>query len=742
MRLRSDAPEFLNQLCLGPPDLDIVDTFFLNVVLGKRPTLGHRMLARLAGPLRINTALTTNFDDLLERALEETDNLFTVFDVHVDTGLPPYRDMQGKNALVKLHGGRYGLRADYSLDRPPTDDDLRHFVSYFADRPISADEWYDVRRSGSRFAARRHLLVVGVSAGDERINVMVRAAIESLSGFQVFWVAYGSEDVRAATRLLERLFEGAAWQPAGGPRFAVVRHKFQGLLFLQIYQALMSALPASGAIFPSAPRLPVPPELTHARGDDERLTRFAGLVHRRIDACFSATVESTPPLRTVIVHGARGDYFGAVTAAARVFDGELDRGRQSVWIDLDEVSSCTDLFEVVLHTVARKAGIVDWLPVVLQSEHSDRSGIEAAQMREIARITNHPHRQWIVFLNARSGAGANLDRLDGYEEQRRARPNGWLDRHQAELGESDDRTACGEALLAFLKRLCGEDCPNVAVVLLCYSGPGGLMDMVASELCGMPPPLQLTERLLEDFHALEGIAERALDFAQRDPARRRFLYALCLCNKVRYAALFWSWPFHVPKGGGDSSSRLRISAATGWLAELEEQHVIRRKLGGFIWMHCDIRNALRRGLPERHDDCRQSTAEIHHGLAEWYRKLLVASDEPLAAFEVVYHRCRQVVELLRNPTVDVGPILEALTDARRALHLGRDAMLSWGFSKGLCRRLSQIRNDYLKEIESALDALWGGATERGAVADRPIAICLIAIEPGHCPRGRRECRGL
>lgn len=704
LRLRSDAPEFLNQLRLGPPDLDIVDTFFLNVVLGKRPTLGHRMLARLAGPLRINTALTTNFDDLLERALEETDNLFTVFDVHVDTGLPPYRDMQGKNALVKLHGGRYGLRADYSLDLPPTDDDLRHFVSYFADRPISAEEWYDARRSGSHFAARRHLLVVGVSAGDERINIMVRAAIESLSDFQVFWVAYRSEEVRAATKLLQRLFQDAS-PPDSASRFAVVRHKFQGLLFLEIYQVLMSALPASGAIFPSAPRLPVPPELIHARGDEERLKGFAELVHQRIDACFGPTAQSAPVIRTIIVHGRRGDYFGAVSAAARVFEGELDRGRQSVWIDLDEVSSCTDLFEMVLHTVARKAGIVDWLPVVLQREHSDRSGIETTQMREIARITNNPHRQWVVFLNARSGAGVNLDRPEGYEERRRAQPNGWLDLRQSDLGDGDDPTASGEALLAFLMRVSGEDCPNVAVVLLCYSGPGGLMGMVRSDLCGTPPPLELTERLLQDFHALEGIVERALEFSRGDDARRRFLYSLCLANKVRYAALFWSWTFHAPGALRDSSSRHRIDAANSWLTELEERHVIRRKLGGFIWMHCDIRNALRQKLSELYEDCRQSTAEIHHGLAEWYRKLLVTSDEPLAAFEVVYHRCRQVVELLRGCPVDVGPILEALTDARRALHLGRHAMLAWGFTKGLCRRLAQVRDDYLEEVQHALDAI-------------------------------------
>jgi hypothetical protein len=182
-------------LRLGPPDLDIVDTFFLNVVDGKKPTLGHHMLARLAGPLRINTVLTTNFDELLEQAFAETGNELIVFDVHVESGLPPYRNMQNKNSLVKLHGGRYGLRADYSLDKPPTDDDLRHFVSYLAARHIEPSLW---RERNIPIPARRHLIVCGMSGNDPRITLMIREAVERLTGLKIFWIGFSERDEKTA----------------------------------------------------------------------------------------------------------------------------------------------------------------------------------------------------------------------------------------------------------------------------------------------------------------------------------------------------------------------------------------------------------------------------------------------------------------------------------------------------------------------------------------------------------------
>ena len=732
----STTDQSQHQLYLGAPNLDIIDTFFLNVVENKRPTLGHRMLARLAGPLRINAVLTTNFDDLLEQAFAETDNIFTTFDVHVDTGLPPYRDLEGRNAIVKLHGGRYGLRADYSLDRPPNDDDVRQFVSYLAGREISESEWYESR--GGRqskghvihrhpIAAKRHLLVVGLSASDERINSMLRTACETLSEFKVFWVSYRKDAAAGAADLLHRLFFNDQKRTPTSPAphktecYSVIRHQFPGLLFLQSYQELMHSLPSSRALFPSTPRLPVPPELIDATQHEKALAEYESQVHHRVDECIASTDCNPSLTRVVVMHAPRGRFFGASTAAARVFDQCLDQGKQCVWIDMDEVTSGNDLFEVMLHSIARKAGVTDWMPVLLQTDSSegDKSRIENAQVREIARMTNNPHRKWILFLNGRSGAGINSLDEEEYEAERRKCPNGWLDYKEADIEADADPTASGDSLIQLLKRICGNECPNVTVVLLCYDIrrnnviiDEGFFGRIRSSLTEIRSPIPIAGNALgadDDVEFVTGnLVQNGLNWANEVRHevydRHRFLYSLVLSNRIRYAAMTWSWPFHA----GSRDSALWVGQANTWIDELEMRHVVRRKRGDFIWVHCDIRNALRKLLPKQLPELRDHEARIHDGLAEWYHKLLQSSDDTEAVFEIVYHRCRQCAALLRSRSTlraHEKELLNSLNDARLTLDNARHGMLATGFSKGICRRLQTIRSSLIETLEIQLEKI-------------------------------------
>lgn len=774
LRLRNpgspaDTPN--HALILGPPDLDIVDTFFLNVVEGKQPTLGHRMLARLVGPLRINTVLTTNFDELLEQSFAEMGNQLVVFDVHVESGLPPYRNMQHKNALVKLHGGRYGLRADYSLDKPPTDNDLRHFVSYLAARHIGSSLWGERNKP---IPARRHLIVCGMSGADRRITLMVREAVQRLSGLRIFWIAFSETDEEIARELERQCAElrntDGLLRDDESPWFFIVRHHFPGLLFLRCFQGLTRSLPSSRAIFPSSPRLPVPPELIEtdrrvllagdaapppeadtslmpgvatsrsgdAGSDAENRMAYSDQIAARIKDCVSASVQARNWRRVVFVSGSRGQFLGASTAAAKTFGQELDRGRQCVWIDLDEIASCNDLFEVVLHTVARKAGVTDWMPVLLLTEDSDvnQERVELEQLTEISRLTNNPNRDWVIFLNGRCGAGANFVSTREYERYRECYPNGWLDWRKNEKTDpagfnADGPTTSADAVIGLLDRLCGPKCPNVSVVFLCYEGP--FFEAVCQMMPRFPDPVGIghnelrqpagprdsaqSARNVESSSEIVEMAHRWIDapgteeFKTLDAEpqicrqRQEFLYALSLTNRVRYPASMWTWPFH----WGQEPTPRRVALTDEWLSDLEALHVIRRKRGGFIWMHCDIRNRLRLSIPElkgirdNDDPLQQWTAAIHHGLAEWNQKLLVASDTPSPAFEIVYHRCQQCVAMLEWGQVTHGEeLLAALSDARRALETARPFMLSVGFSKSVCRRLQQVRDTYIAEVEMSL----------------------------------------
>ena len=73
---------------LIPPNYDVIDSFFLHVVTGKRPNLAHNMLCSLTDPLRFRILLTTNFDELIEKAFFEADDELTVIPVHQLAGLP------------------------------------------------------------------------------------------------------------------------------------------------------------------------------------------------------------------------------------------------------------------------------------------------------------------------------------------------------------------------------------------------------------------------------------------------------------------------------------------------------------------------------------------------------------------------------------------------------------------------------------------------------------------------------
>lgn len=677
------------------------------------------MLALLTGPLRITTVLTTNFDELVELAFNQTFNDFTVFDVHVESGLPSYRDMQGQNSLVKLHGGRYGLRADYSLDQPPTDDDLRHFCSYLADRHITSEDWKVVTRNRNKskalIPAARYLLIVGSSISDKRILSMISIAAEVLEGFKVFWVCGRKKTVPDIEAQLSNIFSNSNSRN-NTKSYAVINHQYPGLLFLELFQRITRGLPPRGCIFPSPPRVPVPPEFTlpipeKSVRSEELQSALQNELKQSINKCFSNEHDGEL-LRFVLLHGQQGHFFGAISAASEVFAQEIDGPRQAVWIDLDEIRDCNALFEIMLHTISRKAGISEWIPVLLDSDPSDSRRIADAQINEIARLTNNPSREWIIFLNARSGAGSvNIDNS-------MLSPNGWLD--QIESNDTNaEYTANGQAFWQLLSRVCGNECKNVTVILLCYDGPFLELTNRISEFSNenngsQHHQLIHIERIIkiEDivneiipkkdvpYLDYKDISQRAILWADSSD-KKRFLFCLCLVNRMRYASIVWSWPFHKTQHPTEVWSKM----ADEWLDDLEKKHAVRRKKGGFVWIHCDVRNHLRSKLLESNRFLKTELPTIHNGLSEWYHRLLASSNDPMTAFEIIYHRVNEALARIDKENrgkvgqeKKLNSVLICISDIIRVLEIARPAILSWGFSKGICHELYSLRHVHLAKL--------------------------------------------
>lgn len=736
-----------NRLRLADPDLDLIDRFFLNVVRDKQPTLGHRGLVLLTDLLRIDTVLTTNFDILIERAFRLSSTSYTVFDVHLETGLPPFRHLQGERSVIKLHGGRYGLRADYSLDALPSETDRLRLVSYLAGQVVTSEMFED--SPASPVPSRRHLLVAGFSGNDVRVNKLIETAYLKLDeDFRIFWLAHSQTDVESFKRFRETLEKAAERNGLEFERDRIVclRHPYLGLMFLQLFQYLSHGLPPSGVVFPAPPRLAVPCQplpVNYTDSSEERIKETQWEISQSIEECQRQERQQTDQFRRLVVVRSEQGIQGASTIAAREFDQRMEMHQQCIWIEMDEVSSAGDLFEQILSSVSRKAGIVDWLPLL-------RTDDGAAQVREIRRITDNPDRQWVIFLNSRDGAGSVFSRED---KMRPDRPNGWLDDAPSEMKDAPspfgvpDQSACRESFIELVDRLSGPDCPNVSIVLVCYEGP--LTREVFRARFTLPAPVKLSDSCLGEFSYREGLSQ-AIKWCEQDKDRYRFLAALVLANRARYPAALLTWAYHgrevePPRPGSTSTPEMtrRFDCTQAWLNELEELGVIRRKPGGLVWLHTWIRGELRdylnrpRAANKTVDpETFRLFARIHHAHAEWYRKLFLSSRDPLAVCEIVSHRCLQAANCLAairalmkesNLPEDAAPLAsraaQALQDGVKSLHLGRKAMLGSGFSRSTCRRLDHLRKVAVNAVRRQCHHLEKGGDEAIAIARWMESLC-------------------
>ena len=823
----------IRTLRLGPVDPDVIDNFFLNVVLGKVPTLGHRMLARLASPLRISTVITLNFEDLIEQAFEEIGNFLTVYAVHLDTGLPSYHSQFGKHSLIKMHGDRYGLRADYTLDEKPDEEDCRHFTSYLSGAAITPEAFFEARRrkcdkehakeskkasnettegdsstsdstiwqkfrtsiapvflsledsnkevrgeyeeeAGTKseekpepepedetisgIGLRNHLLVVGLSGKEDRIMRMIQASRDVFKDkgapLKVFWISYSREDFIIATARLKEIYNKKDEYTAN---CKVIQHQFPGLLFFNLYQQLTGAIPPNGAIFPSQARTPVPPERLADENKQKEFRSVCDKINEAIDDCCRTNNKNKRKL--IVIHGKEKKSYGAMTAAAQSFNYQLDKFRQAIWIDLDEIECTDELFEVLLATIARKAGIVDWMPVLAQDrearreERQDTKELTRARQQELARLTNHPNRDWVIYLNSRGGgAGSSFVTVDEADD----RPNGWIDRNKNEGSASDDnKTDEQDSFLKLIDGICIGQCPNISIVLLCYGkshdknvAKSSILDAIqkvnvenkrfhkdsAAKIISIDK--EDTEEKKSDIGKAEGVADKALRWREEDnkidSAKNRFLHALISVNRIRSPALLWTWPFHesTKNLGGNQQAEDRMKKTSKWLDELEEEDVIRRQRGGFVWMRSDVRRILRREFRTKDKEGGyDSSIRIHQGLAEWYGRLHVSSKNARPATEAVYHRSIQVKFILMRLALisdtdskDINEeivkeqshrIIQALESSLRILRQARPSILASGFTQGTCRRLENLRKRLVGMREIGAAAIAGSPEETG-----------------------------
>ncbi|MDB5337943.1 MAG: hypothetical protein JWN70_3562 [Planctomycetaceae bacterium] len=450
---------------LGMSDPSIIDSFFRQLMENRRPALTHKMLHALSTALRADVLLTTNFDDLIERAFLDAGSLLTVYEVPSHDPLPTSSLVLRERTLVKLHGGKFWLRADDSLDEAPTRGDIRNFLGYLAGRPLRSEP-NAVGDDLTVVNEATALLVCGLQAQEKRIQHLLAHALAWMPQLEIYWLGFTQSDYRSAVDLARCCGEFAqkrvelkdkVTQEQIRGRINVSLHPKSGLFFLRLFQDLSKALPPSGAIFPALWQLPSPPNFfgplvnlepmapnsgraTHAT--PEEIKRNAETLLKKYNRIGQKTEEIRKYIRHNLTAYSRGDlqtplpivllevkkdpggkdfsgglYIAEQLHNERNWGGQTECGQgfsdpvRALWFDLDDIVQPAGFFLRLTLVIASACGETDPISRLniqhYYGSHEDHMEFCQGIADSINLLTRESGAFWLITVNAKEEPGCN-----------------------------------------------------------------------------------------------------------------------------------------------------------------------------------------------------------------------------------------------------------------------------------------------------------------------------------------------
>ena len=353
------------------PDHRIIDSFFVNLTKGKRPNSAHYLLAHMSDILRIKILLTTNFDNLIENTYQALVNPVAVFDVHMDSSLPDAEFTRAQRSVVKMHGGRYGLRADFSLDKYPNTLDVEKFVDYLS---------YNKNNHGKSLEGhQRNLLVMGIAYDSFRMIALICKAVQKRPELQVFWVCYNDDDinkVKDAFKITIKNLNVESENLLGYEEFEeknliICVTPDLSLFLLELYQTLFLSVPPAGVqfntIWPFPPKSGVPVPNCRINGEISNLEEKI----KEKDA------------KNIWAYSCKN---GLISIASEAFY-KLRINYNCIWMNLDESYTYEDFQYFIIESLIKKTGRVNLLPTLIDKNS------------QIKRVLNSSRRKFIFFIN-------------------------------------------------------------------------------------------------------------------------------------------------------------------------------------------------------------------------------------------------------------------------------------------------------------------------------------------------------
>jgi len=695
------------RVALALADAAVVDSFFRYLALDKEPSLAHRMLQALSIILRCDVILSTNFDDFLERAYSAVGVPLAIFEVPLPTALPSPELVLAQRALVKMHGGRFHVRADFTVDAPPDARDLENFFGYLAGRGLSHGEAF--QKEG--FSENVAVLVSGISGREERTFTLLQFAWEAFSNLHIYWLGTGG--TRGELDNLGKHFSSSA---PGNRRFIPLGHPDHGLFFLQLFQKLNHSVPTAGVIFPGMWELPTPPVI--GPGDDGRLV--ANFCKTRGQICEALQQQWNHQLRKPLALFMNNGFRGGVGVCSDLFldtpqlrnlgkppqDGRpphdsCNLTARPLWIDLDQIWKPVGLFLRLTLLASKVNGDVDPISALdidlfdgteLEFETFCEAVISALRVN-FANPSQGAERL-LLFVNAQEGCGLDspfvfpaMDLDEVLRQGERGVENAPGGEWEKELGI--------RRMLALVERINADNSCGVQFLFIvrCPELVGSTSDepmkrletLIASNnrilINGLQQGVQNGQWESRSCDAPcsafnpEQIAEVAIDewagTGEDQHMKHTFLYLLTLFRHARYPACLERILCDLASFNSLNSTAALQDSIRDWLQSLERLALLRFKVGGFIWIHPGLKAILRHKLEDKWESrelpWHRESLHLETVLARWYGRLLLATADPLAAVESIYHSLHAIRFVRLDDKLDSENVVAALAAAHHAI---------------------------------------------------------------------------
>lgn len=656
-----------SKLELVRPDYAVQDSMFQALLKMCEPGLGHRMVAALSTVLRCNCIVTTNFDDLIEKAFAAVPLSLTTFEVAQPAPMPGATIVCSQRSLVKMNGGNFSLITNETLDAEPSPDDHESFLGYLRGLGVANVD------------ARAAIIVTGVGGTERRTLALFRHALERLPHLHIYWIAF-AHDETDAERVRTTLKLEPPFSKTGkvDRRLLRLAHKEHGLLLQQLFMRITRSLPSSGVVFPGLWRLPLPPIINRADeeespahkkqpGDESAkdLKKEAGkepeAQREKLPPKLKDTIaEAIATSRMVLVLSTEPE-----SAVRRVCARVAGESSQNVaWLDLDQIGNPWGLLLRILQMSARMHGAAEIPPALDFHEWNEDIGkVQRAQfigtMKHILRCHHvRLFEDLVIYLNgldviashapyAPEGSG-NMTRQ--YEENESILTHLWDCLHKIArdatcgikfviLGSLYEKAKTKAKTKEETKEDKYSDSPIVGRSLSKWLGKGRphVQDVWEEN---MPQPF------------IEKRIQAAENWHRKDRLRIAYLYLVCSFRYSRH-------PVGISRTFGRYAERVRKEFSMhyedafkksddwldDWLKPSSDRPFLREKLGGLLWMHPRIKSVLRPLLVEAWqkvsgDDHPYEILMMGNLLARHYGQMLLATADPLAGLELVHHMLR------------------------------------------------------------------------------------------------------